>query len=91
MHTPRYQAFSYTASTEIQRLHSKWRMVIVSAEVGGKQSHEMAAVMINDILSTSNVPAGHVEPKYGLKLTTIPLSKGTCCLGSAELVYKKRL
>ena len=40
-------------------------MVIVSAEVGGKQSHEMAAVMINDILSTSNVPAGHVEPKYG--------------------------
>ncbi len=30
-----------TVSAEIWRLHSEWRMVIVSAELSGKQSHEI--------------------------------------------------
>ena len=39
--TPRYKVFfAYTASAEIQSLHSKWRMVILSTEFGSARSHE---------------------------------------------------
>ncbi len=34
----------FTASTEIRHLKSRWRMVIVSAQFGGKQSHETGPI-----------------------------------------------
>ena len=40
--TPHYWAFyAYKASAEIQHLPRRRRMVIVSAEFGGKQSHKI--------------------------------------------------
>ena len=40
--TPSYLAFfTYTASAKIWCLPCKWRMVIVSAEFDGKQSHDI--------------------------------------------------
>ena len=41
-----FTLLAYKASAEIRRLHRKRRMVIVSAEFGGKQSHEIGPNMI---------------------------------------------
>ena len=44
---PRFYAFfAYTASAEVMRLHSKQRMVIVSAEFSGEQGHEIGSVLL---------------------------------------------
>ena len=44
VHTPSYRAFfAYTAGAEIQRMHSKLRMVIVSTNFGSKQSYEIGS------------------------------------------------
>ena len=54
--TPLYHAFyAYKASAEIRRLHVKGGIPIVSAEFGGKQSHEIGPCRADEGLGLSYI------------------------------------